>query len=378
MANLTATFNPKDHFLHQELTRISGRPSRPTISLLKRELKANARRIHLTRGTGTHGHLRVCYTLAAYNALPALAANPWVDPVHPGAAPVIPPGTTGPNIQRILQEYGNNLTQWQIYQQTDQALLLQCMQAIDETYYKILEDAEEGYADIHLIDLLEHIDDTYGTITPDDLEANEKAMEAPWSPEQPLEDLFNQVRKAQDFARPHDPISNLKAIRSVTNNLENSGVFSDALKKWRAKPAADKTWDNLVTHMTAANKERLRKLTSNQAGYSNNATGTKPGKQIQQHGTTLRLHYCWSHGFGPNANHTSATCKNRHPKHEEKATVDNMMGGCNLIHRRKNERAIWKWSDSKPTSNATIATTTTDDSTVSDLTGTSTASTAQV
>ena len=266
MANLTATFNPKDHFLHPELTKINGRPNRPTITLLKRELKANARRIHSTRGTGTHGHLRLCYNLATYNALPALAANPWVDPVHPGATPIIPPGTTGPNIQRILQDYANNLAQWQIYQQTDQALLLQCMQAIDETYYKILEDAEEGYADIHLIDLLDHIDDTYGTITPDDLAKNEQAMDAPWSPEQPLEDLFNQVRKAQDFARPHDPISDLKAIRSVTNNLEQSGVFADALKKWRAKAAADKTWNNLVTHMTEANNERLRELTSTQAG----------------------------------------------------------------------------------------------------------------
>ena len=193
MANLATTFTPKEHFLHNDLTKIIGRPSRPTLSNLKKELKANARRIHSTRGTGTHGHLRLCYTLANYNALPAVAATPWVDPVHPGAAPIIPPGTTGPNIQRILQEYANNLSQWQVYQHTDQALLLQCMQAINETYYKILEDAEEGYADLHLIDLLDHINDSYGTITPDDLQANEDSMNVPWSPEQPLEDLFNQV-----------------------------------------------------------------------------------------------------------------------------------------------------------------------------------------
>lgn len=366
MANLTTTFNPKDHFLHQELTKISGRPNRPTIALLKRELKSNARRIHSTRGTGTQGHLRLCYTLANYNALPALVATPWADPVHPGAAPIIPPGTTGPGIQRILQEYGNDLMQWQIYHATDQALLLQCMQSIDDTYYKILEDPEEGYADLHLIDLLEHIDDTYGTITPDDLEKNEKEMDAPWSPEQPLEDLFNQVRKAQAFAQPHDPISDLKAIRSVTTNLEQSGVFHDALKKWRAKPSADKTWNNLVTHMTAANKERLRELTSNQAGYSNNAT--TQAKSIHQKGNDILLHYCWTHGLGPNANHTSATCKNKHPKHKDNATVDNMMGGCNIIHRRKGERAIWTRPDKPPASNATIAT---DNTTVSDLTGAS-------
>ena len=368
MANLTATFNPKDHFILQELTKIVGRPSRPTIALLKKEIKANARCIHSTRGTGNHGHLHLCYDLAVYNALPALAAVPWVDPAHPGAAPVIPPGATGPQIQRLLQEYGNNLTQWQVYTLTDQALLHQCMQAIDDTYYQILEDPDEGYADLELFDLLEHLDDTYGDITPDDLALNEASMDAPWSPEQPLEDLFNQVRKAQDFARPHDPISDLKAIRSITTNLENSGVFTDALKKWRARPAAEKTWANLNTHMTDANKERLRSITSTQAGYSSN-NATKTTKTINQTGDSITLYYCWTHGYGPNANHTSATCKNRHPKHRADSTVCNMLGGCNMVHRRKGERAIWTCPErpdqEKPASNATIAT---DNTTVSELT----------
>ena len=122
--------------------------------------------------------------------------------------------------------------------------------------------------------------------------------------------------------------------------------------------------------MTEANKEHLRTLTSTQAGYSNNATKTP--KMIDQTSNNLHLYYCWSHGYGPNANHTSATCKNRHPKHRADSTVDNMLGGCPIVHCRKGERAIWTHPDrpdrpdqGKPASNATIAT---DNTTVSDLT----------
>ena len=72
-------------------------------------------------------------------------------------------------------------------------------------YYKILEDAEEGYANLHLIDLLEHMDDTYGAITPDDLEENENNMNAPWSPEQPRRPLqpSAQSPSLRSAPRPH-------------------------------------------------------------------------------------------------------------------------------------------------------------------------------
>jgi hypothetical protein len=58
--------------------------------------------------------------------------------------------------------------------------------------------------------------------------------------------------------------------------------------------------------------------------------------------------YCWSHGFGRNKDHTSATCKNQAPGHCLTATYFNMQGGCPLIHRQKNEPTVWKQQTKVP------------------------------
>ena len=92
-------------------------------------------------------------------------------------------------------------------------------------------------------------------------------MNAPWSPNEPIEKLFNQINKAKAFARGHGNISNQAGLRSGLKNLENSGVFPLALKDWRSKPAADQTWASFQAHFEAANVERLRTVAAKQAGY---------------------------------------------------------------------------------------------------------------
>ena len=344
MSNLTTQFDPTQQFLKKDLDPILDRPSRGSLSLLKKQLKANARKIHSTRGCGTRGHLRLCYTLANYNALgPIIGAGvPWVDPVHPGPNPIIPVGTTGPNIQRILQEYASALQQYNIFKATDQALLHQAMLAINETFYCALEDDDEGYADLELIDLIEHLDQTYGDVTEDDLIANEKLLDNPWSPTQPLEDLFKQARKAQSFARNHDPISDPKVVRSLVANLENSGVFEHSLLLWRARPRIEHTLNNIQDHFNEANKERLRKATTQSKGFTNGAANKvidQGNKENRNPNNTLTqsLYYCWSHGLGPNPKHTSGNCTRPCKGHCKDATMFNMMGGNNRIHRRQGE-----------------------------------------
>ncbi|CAB9523122.1 hypothetical protein SEMRO_1380_G267730.1 [Seminavis robusta] len=92
-------------------------------------------------------------------------------------------------------------------------------------------------------------------------------MNTKWSPSDPIEKLFNQINDAQAFARGHDEITNRAALRAGLKNLENSGVFPLALKDWRAKPTPEQTWANFQTHFKEANNERIRNITTKQAGY---------------------------------------------------------------------------------------------------------------
>ncbi len=169
---MSTTYDPFKFFPNDVLTHSEGKPTRASLTLLKRELKENARAIHSTRGTGNRGLERLLYDPQVYNARPAMANRPFVDPIHPGVTPEIPPGSLGPAISRILSAHTAALNDFTVFHSTDTALKKQAMQAVPTTYYKILEDPEEGFADITLLEFIDHLDTTHGSITTDKPEAN--------------------------------------------------------------------------------------------------------------------------------------------------------------------------------------------------------------
>ncbi|CAB9513751.1 hypothetical protein SEMRO_610_G175150.1 [Seminavis robusta] len=339
------SYDPVNDFIHSTLTQITGAPSRASIKTLIKENKDNARNIHSARGAGDEGHLRLCYQLVDYNARAHLAGNPWIDPAHPGARPNIPPGATAAQIQNEVANHQYDLQEFQVFQSTEKALLKLAMQATEEVYYKALEDPEEGYSHVRYIDFVEHLQETYGQLTNDDLDKNIERMNTKWSPNDPIEQLFNQINDAQAFARGHDEITDRSALRAGLKNLENSGVFPLALKDWRAKPTPQQTWANFQTHFKEANNERIRTVTTKQAGYHDqhqaNAANTDNPYIVTLNGESMS--YCFSHGLQWDLTHNSKTCRNRHAEHNQKATLMNMCGGRCQIKRKPGESPIVKF-----------------------------------
>ena len=83
---------------------IVGRPTSQSLTELKQLLYENAATIPSNIGGGNHGHLGVIMPQARYLTL---VGATWVPPLNPGVAPVIPPGTTGPQLQRIMTQFKN-------------------------------------------------------------------------------------------------------------------------------------------------------------------------------------------------------------------------------------------------------------------------------
>jgi hypothetical protein len=337
--------SPADLFPYPDLTTLptDRKPTLQDVRLLKKQINANAMAVTSARGGGAHGHLALVKTPAQYLQIAGAA---WTDPVHPGAAPNIPAGATGPQITEINRQFKADLDEFMQYKAT-QAALRNCLTtAIPSTYIDILADEEFEYANVTPSAIITHMNDNYGEVTADDLTDNIKDLQAQWSPSQPLEDLWKQVRRCQAFALAHDPITDMTAMREIMTNLENSGVFTEALKDWRAKSEADKTLPNMRTHFNKADKERLRAMTTKEAGYANAIIDTTSGKENKApdlsstgpHG----LYYCWTHGLTKNSKHTSQTCSNKSHGHQTNATIYNMLGGNNRIQRAKNERPIYK------------------------------------
>ena len=171
-------------------------------------------------------------------------------------------------------------------------------------------------------------------------------MAAPWDPTGPTVTVFTQANKCRQLAEAGgDAISDATSVRLCLEAFEKSGVMGEAIKDWRKRPAADRTWANMPAHFQAANKERLRTATASSTGYqtANAATSTekqtKPAPAVTVE--NCKMYYCFSHGLGKNPEHTSATCSNPREGHKKEATADNMMGGINTIRRKRGEKPVF-------------------------------------
>lgn len=324
------TSSPTESFPHQQLTAIpqGDKPNYVNLKELKQQLNANAMAIPSTRGGGQHGMLALVIPPTTYDAL--ANTQPWVNAVHPGIEPIHANAATAAQITETNRKYKQDLQEFMLISTVAAHLKKLLIEAVPDTFLKAKRDHLFGYANVTVLQLLTHLDLTYGTITATDLDLNEANMEKEWSPTQPLEDLWNQIELCQAFAKDHDPISEKAAIRSACANLTKTGVFAEGLKEWRKTATADQTWQNLVIHFNKEDKERLLNVTAKQAGYAGAAKTGSP-KSTNSPPSNIPMYYCWSHGLTPNNTHNSKTCTSRQPGHRDEATVDNMLGGCCVI-----------------------------------------------
>ena len=311
-------------------------------------------------GGGTHGYLGATLPPAEYNILPG--AQPFVPPVHPGAHPGHPTAATAAQITETNRAYAESKEDFDKYKLVIESIKQQILAAVDHTYLQNLEHNFFGFANVTIVQFMTHLNDTYGEIEPDDLASNLKRLDEPWNPADPIEDLWQRITDITTFADDGgSPISAVTVVTSTLAVIEATGLFGDAVYDWRKRPANQWTLNNFKDDFYRANKERLRKLTTGQAGYhgasnatettANTVAGTTPTVATPGGGTNTgtgavivndtKMYYCWTHGLGKNKQHTSATCNNKAEGHKDNATINNMQGGNNKIMtgRRNNANA---------------------------------------
>jgi hypothetical protein len=187
----------------------------------------------------------------------------------------------------------------------------------------------------------------HSAITQAELEANCNCLTTDWPPpEDPIEDLWLHIHKIQCFTlASNKPISDSTVLHLMLEVLEKTDVvFLSATECWRELDKAAWMLPTFQLHFTKADKECHRKLTAQMAGYHSahtvtmpnatpiaaaavaSATPAAPPFSININGCTM-MYYCWSHGLGQNIAHTSPTCNNKAPGHQDTATMNNQMGG---------------------------------------------------
>jgi hypothetical protein len=342
-------------FPHPLLTPLEGTPTNTSLQGLQKQLYANARAIHSTRGGGANGHLALVMPTIKYNAR---TYNPFIAPIHPGDAPLHLPAATSAQITETNRQFNQDLAEHTRYNTVAEELKKKILLAVPTRYLSILEDTDFGFAVVSSNEMLAHLKATYGIITNEEIESNRTQLATEWNPDEPIEDLWLRIQEMQRFATAaNEPITDAAALRLTLIVFEKTGVFTTATEKWRDRAKVDWTMTNFKAHFNKANKERIRKLTAQTGGYHGThhiapveatvanfaitpspATTNAAAPSVHTN-DSVNMFYCWTHVLSKSRNHTGATCNHKATGHKDTATADNMQGGSDRIVDRTRQQS---------------------------------------
>jgi hypothetical protein len=152
---------------------------------------------------------------------------------------------------------------------TDKTLKQQLLAAMDHIYYRSLRNRITSYANVTTLTILRHLYNSYGNILPTDLIDNDTCMKAPCDPSQPIELLFNQFDDAIELAAAANAAyTGPQIVAYAYNTILQIGLFTDACRDWRRRPAAQKTWPTFKADFSLAQQEMRESQTTTQgAGF---------------------------------------------------------------------------------------------------------------
>ena len=237
-------------------------------------------------------------TAAEYATATPINTPPFVNPLFPGAAAIIQPNSTRPQILAIEHQFNKTLHQWTEYKNLTNASKKFIQGGIDDLYLKGITDRNVGLANITIREILEFLFQNYGNITQYDIEANDKKLKEKWDAtatnDHPLQETAEALANLATATA-----SNHQALQNLTNIVKE---LSNQIK------AKDRQIEDLIKAMnnskTPVNSNRSTRWEKKDCGS-----------------------YCHTHGYQVGPKHTSENCCQPGPNHNRKATCENPMGG---------------------------------------------------
>ena len=116
--------------------------------------------------------------------------------------------------------------------------------------------------------MLQHLYDSYGDLTPKELEDNDEHMRVTYDATEPIEILYNQIEQAVDIAEAgQHPYTNAQILTRAYTLIFQTGLMDDACSNWDDKPATQKTWAEFKVHFAKAHKKlRQQQSTASKTG----------------------------------------------------------------------------------------------------------------
>ena len=186
-------------------------------------LNSNSTPVYSARGNGALGYYILTASAAEY--LRQAGVN-FIRPINPGVNPIVQAVSTDAQISYTKREHEGKICEYRLFNATDAALKLQLTKAVDETYIQSICNCITGYATRTTIDIIEYLYQTYGSVTPGQLIANDQNFKAPYDRSTDLETYFNGLEDCLHVAEATgQPYSKVQSLTTATGEISQSQQF---------------------------------------------------------------------------------------------------------------------------------------------------------
>ena len=239
------------HFEYPELTRIHGEPTTQNLITLQREIRANALTVHTVLGGGHYGHLGLVCPAATYNTIPN--TQPYQRPVAPGPLEPVQ-GATQFQIQQPRETHAEATRLFREVLAVERTLIQQIVAAVDAKFLKALRDPVTNKITRTIPEILSHLFNAYGHVTPTELyELKQKVETMQFSPQEPVDTLITEIDDLADIADlAGSPITDRQRVDVGYIVLQRCKQFKTALREWNERQPNQQNWNNFKQHFRDA------------------------------------------------------------------------------------------------------------------------------
>ena len=254
----------RDELRKETVTKIHGQPTSHDLTNLEKEIISILANIPTTLGGGNHGHVGVTMDPTEYSTMTGGTA--FVNPVNPGIYPAgLAVNAAAGTRARAEAEHKELINQFETFEGVRLGTKDLILEAVDNEFLSEIEHDTLGYLNVTPRQMIGHLLSRGGALDFADTRDLLAERDGEWNVTENPQLYFNRVEKAIKGLIRNGINSDLNERRDIALfHLKATGEFDPAVREWETKPAADKTWANIKTFITAeyAKENKQNKLSA--------------------------------------------------------------------------------------------------------------------
>jgi len=207
-----------------------GEPITATLITLQAEVRDNAQSVQSDLGGGANGHLGLVCTPTTYQSL-VPNATVYTRPTNPGRL-VLRDGLTQYQIAQARDQHQETTRVFREVLGVERTIIQQSVVAVEPKFLRALRTPGTNKLNRTIPQILQHLFDTYGDVTPSDLrELTSRVENLSFPSTEPVDTIFSEI---EDLAAIADisgaPLSATQRVNMAYIHFQKALLYKSALK----------------------------------------------------------------------------------------------------------------------------------------------------